>query len=96
MADHRRRRRALLEGDRHTRTVLLGSVVVVFSMLPHLAGAGPKVIQVEPSGNSEQPPAATAAFQEYRGFKFDRTQHAGAAEREAARLLQISRRRIRI
>jgi hypothetical protein len=65
------------------RRVLLGSMVVVFSMLPHLAGAGSKVIQVEPSSDSEQPPAATAAFQEYRGFKFDLSENSGRKDVEA-------------
>ena len=65
------------------RRVLLSSVVVVFSMLPHLAGAGPKVIQVEPSNGSDQPQAATTAFQDYRGYRFDLSENAGRKDVEA-------------
>ena len=64
------------------RRVLLSSVVVVFSMLPHLAGAGPKVIQVEPSTNRDQP-QATTALQDYRGYKFDLSENSGRKDVEA-------------
>ncbi len=65
------------------RRVLLSSVVVVVSMLPHLAGAGPKVIHVDPSNSSDQPQAATGALQDYRGYRFDLSENAGRKDVEA-------------
>ena len=65
------------------RRVLLGSLVVVVSMLPHLAGAGPKVIHVDPSNSSDQPQAATGALQDYRGYRFDLSENAGRKDVEA-------------
>ena len=52
------------------RRALLGSVVLIFCLVPHLASAGPRVIQVEPSG-SERPSAPTPAYENYRGYVFD-------------------------
>ena len=52
------------------RRVLLSSVVLIFSLAPHLAGAGPRVIQVEPS-NNDRPPAVASAFETYHGYIFD-------------------------
>jgi hypothetical protein len=54
------------------RRVLLSSVVVILSLVPTLAGAGPRSVQIEPS-RSVRPPAATPAssFETYRGYAFD-------------------------
>jgi len=52
------------------RRLLLSSVVVVFSLLPNLASADPKIIKIEPA-NGDRPPAATSAYETYRGFVFD-------------------------
>jgi hypothetical protein len=52
------------------RRALLGSVVLIFCLVPHLASAGPRVILVEPSG-SERPSAPTPAYEIYRGYVFD-------------------------
>ena len=65
------------------RRVVLSSVVVVFAMLPHLAGAGPKVIQVDPSNSSDEPQTATGALQDYRGYRFDLSENAGRKDVEA-------------
>jgi len=52
------------------RRLLLSSVVVVFSLLPNLASADPKIIKIEPASGDRQP-AATPAYETYRGFVFD-------------------------
>jgi hypothetical protein len=52
------------------RRVLLSSVVLVFSLLSNIAGAGPRTIQVEPSGN-DRSAAATRSYETYRGYVFD-------------------------
>src|SRR5258708_38464268 len=69
-------------GDRHMRRVLLGSLVVGVSMLPHLAGAGPKMIHVDPSNSSDQPQAATGVLQDYRGYRLDRSENTARKELE--------------
>jgi hypothetical protein len=52
------------------RRVLLSSVVLIFSLLPHLASAGPRSVQVEPS-NNDRSAAATPGYETYRGYVFD-------------------------
>jgi hypothetical protein len=47
------------------RRLLLTSVVFIFSLAPHLAGAGPRSLQAEP------PPAVPPGFETYRGYVFD-------------------------
>jgi hypothetical protein len=47
------------------RKLLLGSVVFILSLAPHLAGAGPRSVQAE----SAQ--ALPAGFETYRGYIFD-------------------------
>ncbi|MGA9092225.1 MAG: hypothetical protein WB420_24330 [Bradyrhizobium sp.] len=47
------------------RRLLLTSVVFIFSLAPHLAGAGPRSLQVEP------PSAVPPGFETYRGYVFD-------------------------
>jgi hypothetical protein len=47
------------------RRLLLASVVLIFSLAPHLAGAGPRSLQIEP------PPAVPPGFETYRGYVFD-------------------------
>ena len=46
------------------RRLLLASAVFIFSLAPHLAGAGPRSLQVEP-------PALPPGFETYRGYVFD-------------------------
>lgn len=47
------------------RRLLLTSVVFIFSLAPHLAGAGPRSLQAEPQ------PAVPPGFETYRGYVFD-------------------------
>ncbi len=53
------------------RKLLLTSVLFIFSLVPNLAGAGPRTIRVEPPSNV--PPG----FETYRGYVFDLSENSG-------------------
>jgi hypothetical protein len=52
------------------RGLLLTSVVLMISLSPQLAGAGPRTIEVEP------PSAVPPGFESYRGYVFDLSENA--------------------
>jgi hypothetical protein len=54
------------------RRVLLSSVVLIFSLAPNLAGAGSRIIQIQPSANDGPSAAAPASgYETYHGYIFD-------------------------
>lgn len=68
------------------RKLLLGSVVFIFSLAPHLAGAGPRSVQVEP------PQALPAGFETYRGYVFDLSEN--SERKDVAAIADALRRQL--
>jgi hypothetical protein len=52
------------------RRMLLSSVVLIFSLVPNLASADPRSVQIEPL-NNDRPSAATSSYETYHGYVFD-------------------------
>lgn len=73
------------------RRVLLSSVVLVFSLFPHLAGAGPRSVQVEPSSN-DRSAAATRSYETYRGYVFDLSEN--SERKDVAAIADALRRQL--
>jgi hypothetical protein len=73
------------------RRVLLSSVVLVFSLLPDLAGAGPRSVQVEPSNNGRSS-AATPGYESYRGYVFDLSEN--SERKDVAAIADTLRRQL--
>lgn len=73
------------------RRVLLSSVVLVFTLLPNLASADPRIIKVEPASNDRQA-AAAPAYENYHGFVFDLSEN--AERKDVAAISAVLRRQL--
>jgi hypothetical protein len=64
------------------RAALAFSTIIVFALGCNAAGAGPRVLQVEPSETATAP-SMPAGFETYRGYAFDLSEYAGRKDFDA-------------
>ena len=75
------------------RRVLLSSIVVIFSLAPDFAGAGARVIQVDPQANDRPAAAAPASgYETYHGYVFDLSEN--SERKDVAALADMLRRQL--